>query len=234
MQYFTGKLAEDADWAAASRMQSLKADVSASPSKGDAAKRPAIALRPSAMTKPPSRLPNQRPAEKRRKCQAKRAQAKASAAEPPAEVMAERAASETNVSHLTDRLLSLSACKCRICARKTTFAWIRQQHQHQPKGTAAFTNCMLTHVDDTREEDLSKHYTINVLSALDSLALELRHELPTGCTPTMQDVPQALPGLALHWHGLDICIDVLGTIDCLLCTGKLLAWAHVHPNFGGG
>ena len=122
---------------------------------------------------------------------------------------------------LTDFAL-FQACRCRICARHTTFAWIRQQHQHQPRGTAAFTNWMLTHVDDTLEAYLSKGHTESVLSAVDSLALESRRELPTGCAPTMQDVPHALSGLALHWHGLDMCIDVLVTIDCLPCTSKLL------------
>ena len=43
---------------------------------------------------------------------------------------------------LTDFAL-FQACRCRICARHTTFAWIRQQHQHQPRGTAAFTNWSL-------------------------------------------------------------------------------------------
>ena len=43
---------------------------------------------------------------------------------------------------LTDFAL-FQACRCRICARHTTFAWIRQPHQHQPRGTAAFTNWSL-------------------------------------------------------------------------------------------
>ena len=84
---------------------------------------------------PRDRLPRQRPrqwrparasfpaakpevkAGKRKKCQAKQAQAKASAAEPPAEVMAERAASEANVGHLSDRLRSLSSLRVpHLCA----------------------------------------------------------------------------------------------------------------------
>ena len=109
------------------------------------------------------------------------------------------------MSHLSDRFLSLSACKCRICARNTTFAWNRQQHQHQPWHSSLY--------------QLDAH--ANVLSALDSLALESRHELPTGCAPTMRDVPRALSGLALHWHRLDKC--TLVAFDCLLCTGKCVA-----------
>ena len=49
----------------------------------------------------------------------------------------------------------------------------------------------------------------NVLSALDSLALEAQHELPTRCFPTMQNVAYALSDSALHWHGLDMCIKIL-------------------------
>ena len=79
---------------------------------------------------------------------------------------------------------------------------------------------MLTHVDDTLEAYLSKGHTENVLSALDSLALESRHELPTECATTRQDVPHALSGLALHWQKLDQC--TLIAFDRLLCTGKLL------------
>ena len=108
------------------------------------------------------------------------------------------------MSHLSDRFLSLSACKCRICARNTTFAWNRQQHQHQPRHGSLY--------------QLDAH--ANVLSALDSLALESRHELPTECAATRQDVPHALSGLALHWQGLDQRTWV--AFDRLPCTGKLL------------
>ena len=68
----------------------------------------------------------------------------------------------------------------------------------------------------------SKGHIKSVLSALDSLALEAQHELPTQCFPTMQNVAYALSDSALHWHGLDMCIKILVAIDCLLCTGKSL------------
>ena len=38
----------------------------------------------------------------------------------------------------------------------------------------------------------------------------------------MQIMTCALTGLALYWHGLNICIQTLVALDCLLCTGKLL------------
>ena len=44
----------------------------------------------------------------------------------------------------------------------------------------------------------------------------------------MQIVAYALSGLALHWHGLDKCIQTLVACDCLLCTGKLLQSAIAH------
>ena len=32
----------------------------------------------------------------------------------------------------------------------------------------------------------------------------------------------ALPGLALHWHWVDMSVGILVGSDCLLCTGDLL------------
>ena len=58
-------------------------------------------------------------------------------------------------------------------------------------------------------------------SALDNLALDSLHELAAyGVRSTLQDVPHALSGLALHWHGLDNC--TLVAFDCLLRTGTPL------------
>ena len=44
----------------------------------------------------------------------------------------------------------------------------------------------------------------------------------------MQIVAYILSGVALHWHGLDECIQTWVAFDCLLCTGKLLQSAIAH------
>ena len=132
-------------------------ELSSEPSKGkslgmdqsSAAERPAAALKPAAMT--PAVFPAARSeviAKKKNRRQAKLAQAKASAAEPPAEIMVERTASEANGGRLSARLFSLSASNCQICARSATFAWIGQHHQHQPDGTTAFANSVIVYFDN--------------------------------------------------------------------------------------
>ena len=93
------------------------------------------------------------------------AQTKASAAEPPAKVTAEKAASKANESHLSDRLLSLSAGKGRINARNAAFAWSGQDHRYQPEGTAASTDWMVMHFNSFLMEGVSKGHVKNVLSA---------------------------------------------------------------------
>ena len=82
---------------------------------GDAAEKPVVALRPAGMTLP-SFIAGKQVKAGKKEMPTQLAQTKASAAEPPAKVTAERAASKANEGHLSDRLLSLSAGKCRICA----------------------------------------------------------------------------------------------------------------------
>ena len=84
------------------------------------------------------------------------AQTKASAAEPPAKVTAERTASKANEGHLSDKLLSLSAGECSICARNATFTWIGQDHRYQPDGTAACTSWMVMHLNSFVMESVSE------------------------------------------------------------------------------
>ena len=187
--------------------------------RSSAAERPAAALKPAARTQasfPAARSEDK--AGKKNKRQAKLAQAKASAAEPPAEVMAGRTASKANVGRLSARLFSLSASKCHICARNATFAWIGQHHQHQPNRTTAFTNLIVVHFDDASQTSVSKSHIEDKLRALNGFAPNIqrflntswrvhtawsRHGLPTGCFPTIQIVENARSDLALHWHGLD-------------------------------
>ena len=93
------------------------------------------------------------------------------------------------------------------------------------------------HFDSFLVKSVSKGHIGDVLSASDRFAPSIqnllntswgvhsawsRHELPTRYFPTMQDVAYALSDLALHWHGLDMCIQILVAFDCLLCTGKWL------------
>ena len=92
------------------------------------------------------------------------------------------------------------------------------------------------HFNDASGKSVSKGHLEDVL-ALDGFAHSIqsfvdtscglqttwsRDELPTRCFPTMQIITYALTGLALHWHGLNMCIQTLVALDCLLCTGKLL------------
>ena len=169
------KLAGKTDRATASGIErSRKADVLAAPSEsnelelpeqskgkplgmvpGDAAEKPVVALRPAGMTLSSFLAGKQIKAGKKER-PTPLAQTKASAAEQPAKVTAERTASKANRGHLSDKLLSLSAGECSICARNATFTWIGQDHRYQPDGTAACTSWMVMHLNSFVMESVSE------------------------------------------------------------------------------